>query len=387
MMAKARQRRQLQTTRKKLKRNIDDKASRNKRWDAADAEEREDLDYDAMQPVMPRSERDRRLEVERAAFSQGATPDAEDTTPDRVVAGRQGRVVAVAGMTCQVEVEQDTFQCRVRGSLRSEQSVYTNPVAVGDEVIVGDDDHGSGVVEQVLPRRSQLARPDVFYPHRQQLIVANADQLLIVSSWRDPIIWLELIDRYLIAAQYSKLAPVICINKIDLADDRDESELRLQPHKALGHRVVVTSALTGEGIDELRDALKDQTTVLTGLSGTGKSSLLSAVQPELDLRISDVSTYSGEGQHTTTQAARYKLDIGGFVVDTPGIREFGLAGLRKADLAEYFPEIESARAYCKFNNCLHINEPDCSVLEGRAQGVIPESRYHSYEVILKSLPD
>jgi ribosome biogenesis GTPase len=215
----------------------------------------------------------------------------------------------------------------------------------------------------------------------QQVIVANVDQLLIVSSWREPVIWLELIDRYLIAADRNQLPAVICVNKMDLAEDRQASEVMLRPYRELGYLVVLTSAHTGEGIEQLNVLLDNRLTVLAGLSGVGKSSLLAAAQPGLQLRTGVVSEHSGEGRHTTTQTTLIRLENGGAVVDTPGIREFGLSGLRRHELVQFFPEIAALAQNCRFTDCTHLNEPDCAVQAAEATGVIAASRYHSYQQI------
>ncbi len=295
--------------------------------------------------------------------------------------GQRGIVVEVSSSLCRVDLSGRSLVCSVRGSLSAEETGYTNVVAVGDEVMVSENGLGQGVVEAVLPRRSVLARPDVFYDHLQQVIVANAGQLLIVASWRDPVIWLELIDRNLIAAQRYDLMPIICVNKIDLAEDMAICRATLQPYLDLGYRVLFTCALTGEGVDELREVLRGQTTVLAGLSGVGKSSLLSAVQPSLQLRTGEVSEYSGQGRHTTAQAVLHRLEVEGFVVDTPGIREFGLSGLRQGELARFYPEIAAVAGGCRFDDCAHIHEPGCAVKAAVHQGRVSAARYHNYKKI------
>ena len=187
-----------------------------------------------------------------------------------------------------------------------------------------------------------LARPDPFYTHLRQVIVANVDQVLIVASWREPAFWPELVDRYLIAAARNGLVPIICVNKVDLAEDPAEPQTVLRAYCEAGYTVLLTSAQSRLGVDGLRRLLQGRTTALAGLSGVGKSSLLSAVEPGLHLRVGEVSDRRHEGRHTTTQSSLHRLAEGGFVVDTPGIREFGLSGLRRRDLADCYPEIAGA---------------------------------------------
>jgi ribosome biogenesis GTPase len=238
-----------------------------------------------------------------------------------------------------------------------------------------------------MPRRSVLARPDVYHGRLRQVVVANVDQLLIVSSWRDPLPWVELIDRYLITAATNRLVPAICLNKVDLAENRAACRSAMGPYIDLGYSVTYTSAVTGEGLAQLRELLRGRTTVLAGMSGVGKSSLLGAVQPGLSLRIGAVNTRRHEGRHTTSQVRLLELDMGGFVADTPGIREFGLDGLRKRDLAWHYPEIAAHANDCRFADCTHMHEPGCAVRRAVEQGAIPKTRYHSYSKIHDSLPE
>jgi len=198
-----------------------------------------------------------------------------------MIAGQTGIVVEVSTSLCRVTLDGRDIVCGLRGSLSAEDSGFTNVVTVGDQVIVPEDEANQGIVEAVLPRRSILARHDVFYTHLHQVIVANADQVLIGASWREPHLWPELIDRTIIAAERNRLLPTICINKIDLAKDVATCRSALQPYVGLGYRVIFTSVLTGEGIGELENALWERTSVLAGMSGVGKSSLLRALGPGL----------------------------------------------------------------------------------------------------------
>jgi ribosome biogenesis GTPase len=380
------QRRQMQKVKKQLKRNHQPKPARRKDWLPGVSASSDDFDVEQSERVMPRGERERRRTILTAALAQAEMEqDFGETLPEEPIIGPRGVVVEVSSGLCRVDLGGRTLMCGLRGSLSAEDTGFTNVVAVGDEVIVFDDGSGRGMVEQVLPRRSILARPDVFYNHLQQVIVANADQLLIVASWRNPTLWLELIDRYLIAAERNKLTPIICINKIDLAEDLVACQTALQPYQVLGYQVIFASALAGVGIDALCQVLRGRITALAGLSGVGKSSLLAAAQPGLQLRTGAVSEASGEGRHTTTQVHMLPLTIGGFVVDTPGIREFGLSGLAKNKLIQFYPDVAAVAAGCRFANCTHRHEPDCAVKAAAKQGFLSSARYDNYQKIYDSL--
>lgn len=388
--------------RKKFKRNQQPREPRRKDWTRATWD---DDDSAAFERIMPLDEGERRA-VGRTTLVREASQELQgqqeqdqglqvgiDQEIDQDDMARvpgdgellQGRVIEIASGLCRVVTCERTLLCSGRGVLYAQESGFTNAVAVGDLVLVRANGAGQGVVEQVLPRRSLLARPDVFYPHLQQIVVANADQLLVVASWREPIIWFELIDRYLIAAARNRLPAVICVNKIDLAESRAECERVLQTYRNLGIPYCFTSAQTGEGAAELRALLQNRTTVLAGLSGVGKSSLLSAVQPGLSLRVGVVSERRHEGRHTTTQATLLPLDDWTWVADTPGIREFGLSGLTRGQLVTYFPEMANAAAGCRYRDCRHLDDPGCAVQKAVASGSIAASRMHSYRLIYASL--
>jgi len=381
----------MRKARKKIKRNRKPKRVRRKDWRSyqlADLDTLDEIDLPQSERIMPRGERERqRANLRKAVATSEENDDDvfEEPTPAEETRDQLGIVVEVSSSLCRVDLGARTLTCSLRGSLSAEETGYANVVAVGDEVIASKNGSGEGVVEAVLPRRSVLARPHVFYDHLQQVIVANADQLLIVSSWRDPHIWLELVDRYLIAAERYNLLPIICVNKIDLAEGVEAPQATLQPYRDLGYRVIFTSALTGKGVGKLREVLSQQTSVLAGLSGVGKSSLLAAVQPGLELRIGQVNEQSGEGRHTTTQVVMHRLERGGFVVDTPGIREFGLSDLRQGELARFYPEIVAVSGACRFGNCSHMQEPGCAVKAAVHKGDISMARYHSYQKIYATL--
>jgi ribosome biogenesis GTPase len=376
----------LRAVKKQVKRDRQARPVRQRDWRPESDEDWDEMDVAQSERILPRGEMERRKAMWNLALQRLAEDEQAggEGAPVQAPAGQRGLVVEVSTGLCRVDVGGAMVLCSVRGTLSVAESGFTNVVAVGDEVIVSLDGTGRGVVEAVLPRHSALTRPDVFSPHLQQVIVANADQLLTVASWRNPALWPELLDRYLIAAERHNLRPLICLNKVDLAQDRRECQAALQPYARLGYRTVLASALTGEGVSELRELLRGQTTILAGLSGVGKSSLLSAVQPGLNLRIAEVSARRHEGRHTTAQVNLLELEMGGQVVDTPGIREFGLSGLRRSELVRFYPEI-TAIGGCRYADCSHIHEPGCAVRVALREGRVPAVRYDSYRKIRRSL--
>ena len=388
-MTSPRKRRQDRRSKKTFRRSGNVKRSRARQndWTARVEQDWDEIDYDPIERVMPRDERDRRKQIEEAVIASPLSSDLV-STPERSVSladTRTALVTEVAGLSARVEIDDVEQPATVRGLLTEIDTGYINPVAVGDRAIVSEGSERSWAIEDIQPRRTILARPDPFLAPRQQVIAANVDQLLIVSSWRTPDLWLELIDRYLIAAGLSEIEPIVCINKADLIDDQADLEASISIYPEMGHTVLITSATTGLGIDELRDALTGKLTVVVGLSGTGKSSLMAAVQPGLDIRVGRISEAHRQGTHTTTQSKLYKLDVGGYVADTPGIREFGIAGLTLGELPLYFPEVDELAAECKFSNCSHLEEPECAVRAAEDEGGVSASRVASYRAIFDEL--
>jgi ribosome biogenesis GTPase len=379
----------LRKVRKQIKRNRKTKRVRRKDWmpdSLDDLDALYDIEGTTEERIMPRGERERRQAAITAAIDRLQQEGEPPQSNVQQVRGQRGMVIEVSSSLCRVQIDGRTLMCGIRGSLSAENTGYTNVVAVGDQVEIIQEGTEQGIVEAVLPRHSALARPDPFYTHLRQVIVANADQLLIVASWRDPSFWPELVDRYLIAAERSNLRPVLCINKIDLADDITDCHSALQPYRDVGYQVIMTSALEGQGIEQLQDHLAGQTTVLAGLSGVGKSSLLNAVDESLQLRTKTISDRSHAGRHTTTQVNLFRLQVGGYVVDTPGIREFGLSGLRQGELIRFYPEISDADGHCRFQDCSHTHEPGCAVKDAVRRGKLSKTRYDSYRAIYQTLP-
>ena len=312
-MTGPRNRRQIRRTKKTLRRSGSVKRSRarEKDWTARTDQDWDELAPESLERVMPRDDLDRRKQIEQAVTASPLTSQTDPPNDSVIVdTGKTALVTAVTGMSARIERDGVEHPATIRGLLTEIDTGYINAVAIGDRVTVSEDGGGSWAIESVLPRRTVLARPDPFLAPRQQVVAANADQILIVSSWREPDLWPELIDRYLIAAGLSEIEPIICVNKADLIEDRSAYQADTRIYGEMGYRLLLTSAVTGLGIEELRDALARKLSVVVGLSGTGKSSLMSAVQPGLDIRIGEVSDAHGQGRHTTSQSMLYRLDAG-----------------------------------------------------------------------------
>jgi len=377
---KSERKQQLRKANKKMRRNLSSKGARRKDWFADDV--MHDEDYDEFERIMPRDETDRRRSVEQVAYQPTEeAPEEVEIDADLIA----GRVIEVSKGLCRVQIDGRVVLCSLRGNLDVAETGFTNVVAVGDEVYVREDGADGGVVEIVKPRQRFLARPDVFNSHLLQILVANIDQLLIVASWREPHLWPELIDRYLVVAARNDIPALIGVNKVDLVEDAGELDATLRPYRELELPVILTSTLTGAGINQLHTRLVDQTTVLTGLSGVGKSSLISALDPSLNLRTGSVG--EAGGRHTTTQANWLSLTAGGAVVDTPGIREFGLSGLYQHELIEFMPDLADHAVGCRFNDCRHLDEPGCAVRAAVESGDLAASRHQSYTKMLSELPE
>ncbi len=292
---------------------------------------------------------------------------------------RQGRVLSVHGLANVVQADNEQiYRCGTRGLLKSLDTNQRHVVAAGDRVWFRvtheSGDVREGLIERVEPRRGVLSRTS---RGRQQVIVANVDQLLIVTSAAEPTIKPHLIDRMLVSAEKAGIPAIICINKIDLVDPVD-----LQPlagvYGQMGYQVLLVSATTGFGIERLHGYLRDKETVLSGQSGVGKSSLLNAIEPNLQLRVRTVSDESQKGRHTTTTAQLIPLAVGGYVVDTPGIRQFQLWDVIPEEVAGFFRDLRPYVSHCRFPDCTHIHEQGCAVKDAAADGRLDVRRYESY---------
>ena len=259
---------------------------------------------------------------------------------------------------------------------------HIDPVAIGDSVRFVDAGDGSGMITEILPRRNKLSRPATTPGRRifEQVIVSNADQVVPVFAAASPPPKWGLLDRYLVSAEASELPALICITKIDLIQQNGELDETIGEYRRIGYHVQFVSSMTGEGLDELKRSLQGRISVLVGKSGVGKTSLLNAIQPDLGLRVKEVSQgKQGKGLHTTTHLEMFPLDCGGSVIDTPGMREFGLWDVDADGLDQFFPEMRPFVGRCKFGlDCLHDEEPGCAIRKAVISGDISPYRYQSY---------
>lgn len=288
---------------------------------------------------------------------------------------QRGRVLSSAGLNSIVQAENgQQFECTVRRIVRTLARETRNAVVAGDWVLFQQLDDQYGVIERVEPRRSTLSRGSRRHEH---IIVSNVDQVVIVVSAVDPPLKPSLIDRFIISAAKGETDAIVCVNKADLAD-RAELQPILGLYASLGYQSVMTSAETGDGITSLRKLLVERQSVFTGQSGVGKSSLLNRIQPNLALETGSVSSWSHKGKHTTRRAVLLPLDSGGWLVDTPGIRQLGLWDVIPEEVEGFFVEFRPFVAFCRFPNCSHTHESGCRVKDAVASGLISHSRYVSY---------
>lgn len=266
---------------------------------------------------------------------------------------------------------------------------HADPIAIGDRVRYVDAGPGRGMITEVLPRRSKFSRPAPVPGRRvfEQVIVSNADQVIPIFSVASPTPHWGLLDRYLVAAEAAGLPSLIVITKLDLAWKNSQLEEDLDIYHRIGYPILQVSSVTGEGISELKSALQGKTSVLVGKSGVGKTSLLNAIQPGLGLRIKEVSTgEQGKGRHTTTHYEMFPLDFDGALVDTPGMREFGLWAITADELASLFPEMADHVGQCKFGlSCRHDREPGCAIRKAVMAGTVSPYRYQSYMKLQEEL--
>jgi ribosome biogenesis GTPase len=265
----------------------------------------------------------------------------------------------------------------------------TNPIAVGDivEFIIEDENENSAIITGIRRRDNYMVRTSPHNRHQKHIVAANIDMALLVATIKEPRTSNGFIDRFLLTAEAYHIPAVIVFNKADLLKGKYEEEWKERKaiYEEIGYKVFTATAIKGDGLDALTAELKDKTTLFSGHSGVGKSTLINYFIPDKNLRVQEVSGWSGKGQHTTTFAEMFDLPGGGRIIDTPGVKEFGIVDMEREELSHYFPEMKARIGECRFNNCIHINEPGCAVKAAVEAGQISMERFESYIAILSSL--
>lgn len=303
----------------------------------------------------------------------------------------KGTVIKSTGSWYTVRLENgETCECRIVGKFRLGKLKLTNPIAVGDEVKIIKENDGNGLIKEILPRRNYVVRQS---PRRKQnlhLLASNVDQAVVIVTIVSPNLKQGFIDRFLLMTEPYNIPTYIVFNKADVysEDDLEIYGALKYIYGKIGYQVLLVSATERQGIDELENLLKDKTTLIGGQSGVGKSTLVNAMQPHLDLRTTELSDFSGKGQHTTTFAEMFPLSFGGYLIDTPGIKTLSFSNLEPVDVAHNFREFFEMSANCKFGGqCLHRDEPKCAVKAAIEEGEISELRYMNYLSILEEIED
>ena len=291
-----------------------------------------------------------------------------------------GVVVRATGSWYDVRTEEgDTVKCRMRGKLRLKGVRSTNPVVVGDRIRAEQDEEGCGVITEIEPRRNYIIRRASNLSKESHIIAANIDRALLLVTLFAPVTAPEFIDRFLVTCEAYRVPATILLGKADLAAEDPEAVAQFKAvYEGAGYPVIEVSSVTGAGIEEVRTLLEGRTTLLAGNSGVGKSTLVGTIEPGLDVRVGSISESHLKGRHTTTFSTMYPLSSGGFLIDTPGIKGFGLIDIEEAELWHYFPEMMRLAPECRYYNCTHVHEPGCAVRAAVEAGEMAWSRYESY---------
>lgn len=280
---------------------------------------------------------------------------------------------------------------RIKGIFKIDGITSTNPISVGDVVMIEEEieSENSVIISEIHPRKNYINRQSPRHKHQQHIIAANVDQSVLVATLKEPKTSQGFIDRFLVACEMYHVPAVIVFNKADLYKNKEQVKFIewKKMYEDIGYTVVLLSVYDRTGIDEVKELLKDKISLLSGHSGVGKSSFINIICPDTVLKTQEVSGWSGKGLHTTTFAEMYDLSFGGKIIDTPGMREFGLVNIAKQEISHYFPEMRNRLNNCQFNNCIHINETDCAIKKAIEKEEINIDRYISYRKILDSIDE
>lgn len=304
-----------------------------------------------------------------------------------------GRVYKSTGSWYQVKTESgEHFDCRIKGKFRIKGIKSTNPVAVGDIVDFEPDPKGggeTGVITHIHERENYIIRKSVNLSKQTHIIASNIDQMFLLVTLNNPPTLTTFIDRVLVTAEAYKIRAVLLFNKLDAytVDELAEMKYLAMLYREIGYQCIGISSLTGKNVEKVQDLMRDKTSLVSGHSGTGKSTLINAIEPGLDLKTSEISLQHQQGQHTTTFAEMFDLSFGARIIDTPGIKGFGVVDIEREELGSYFPEFFARKPDCRFHNCLHLDEPQCAVKDALEEGDVAWSRYRSYLQILEGEDD
>lgn len=302
---------------------------------------------------------------------------------------KKGVVIQSTGSWYEVETENGSIiPCRLKGKFRLDEHAFTNPVAVGDRVEL-ENKEGEYVISTIAPRDNYIIRQSPKHEHAEHIIAANIDQLVIVASIKMPRTSTGFIDRLLLGAEIYHIPSIIVINKQDTYNKKalEKQDFIIDIYKELSYPILLSSIHDEESTKVFRELLEGKTSLIAGHSGVGKSSLINASDTDLEIRTAEVSQKYQKGRHTTTYATMYHLNQGTYAIDTPGIKEFGLTDLEIHEVGRYFPDFVPFLEHCKFNNCLHLEEPQCGIMDAVEAGIIHPERYKNYINIVESLKD
>lgn len=280
-----------------------------------------------------------------------------------------------------------TYRCRIKGKFRLQGIKSTNPIAVGDVVdfeLEENNDEETGVINYIHDRKNYIVRKSVNLSKQTHVIASNIDQVFLLVTIDNPPTFTSFIDRFLVTAEAYSIKTVLLFNKIDTYSEETLDEVRYLAHvyRTIGYECIGVSATTGKNVDKVKAMMHDKVSMFAGHSGVGKSTLVNTIEPNLDLKTKAISTQHSQGQHTTTFAEMFDLSFNAQIIDTPGIKGFGIVDMKKEEISDYFPEFFELKQDCKFNNCLHIEEPKCAIKAAVENDVIAESRYRSYVSII-----
>lgn len=301
--------------------------------------------------------------------------------------GNTGIVIKSTGSWYQVKVKNRVYNCKIKGKFRTKGFVATNPLAVGDYVdFILKKEEDTGLITKLHDRKNYIIRKSINLSHRAQIIASNVDRAFLIATIKNPETHPIFIDRFLVSAEAYNIPVTIIFNKIDIYNESDNAQMNelVDLYTSLGYGCMQVSAIKNKGLNKLRDKLKGKINVFAGNSGVGKSTLVNKLDRSLDLKTDEISDYHKKGKHTTTFSEMFEFKFGGYIIDTPGIKGFGLVDLEDENLSTYFPEMLALQGECRFYNCTHTHEPACAVVDAVKEKKISLSRYKSYLSMLES---